>query len=188
LTVLQHPWFPKSRSSRDNPKRDWYVWKDPRYDEHGNRRPPNNWESRFGGSAWEWDKTTQQYYLHMFLPQQPDLNWNHQPVRAAVHDIMKFWLDKHIDGFRMDVINLISKAPGYPDAHPDQKNLFANGPRLHEFLKEMRVEVLSKYDLLTVGEMPWLDDRDDVLKVVGADRGELDMIFQFDLYAVAPNT
>ncbi|KAI5787196.1 glycoside hydrolase family 13 protein [Geopyxis carbonaria] len=188
-TSDQHDWFIESRSSKTNPKRDWYVWKDPKYDENGNRQPPNNWGSVFGGPAWSYDEATGQYYLHCFAPEQPDLDWNHDPVREAVHDLMKFWLDKSVDGFRMDVINMISKTPGLPDApvvFPDQPwqpadQLFINGPRLHEFLKDLREKVLSKYDIMTVGEMPWLKDRDEVLKVVGADRGELDMIFQFDL-------
>ncbi|KAF8540794.1 oligo-1,6-glucosidase [Trichophaea hybrida] len=188
-TSDQHEWFLDSRSSKQSRKRDWYIWRDPLYDEHGHRQPPNNWLAVFGGSVWEWDEPTGQYYLHCFLPSQPDLNWEQPEVRKAVHSMMKFWLDKKVDGFRQDVINLISKAPGLPDAPiilPGENfqpayTLFSNGPRLHEFLQEMRSEVLDKYDVMVVGEMPWLTDRDEVLKVVGADRRELDMIFQFDI-------
>lgn len=141
------------------------------------------------GSAWTYNGARNQYYLHLFLPEQPDLNWEHPPVREAVYDLMRFWLDKGIDGFRMDVINLISKVQTFPDApvtKPGEKyqsgmKYCANGPRMHEFLHEMRNEVLDKYDTLTVGEMPWVDDPDEVLKAIGRDRGELDMIFQFDM-------
>ncbi|KAF8245794.1 oligo-1,6-glucosidase [Wilcoxina mikolae CBS 423.85] len=188
-TSDQHEWFFDSRSSKQSQKRDWYIWRDPLYDEHGQRQPPNNWLAVFGGSVWEWDEPTGQYYLHCFLSSQPDLNWEQPEVRKAVHSVMKFWLDKKVDGFRQDVINLISKAPGLPDAPillPGEKfqpayTLFSNGPRLHEFLQEMRKEVLDKYDVMVVGEMPWLTDRDEVLRVVGANRRELDMIFQFDI-------
>lgn len=141
------------------------------------------------GGAWTYNEARNQYYLHLFLPEQPDLNWEHLPVREAVYDLMKFWLDKKIDGFRMDVINLISKVQTFPDApvtNPGEKyqmgmKYCANGPRMHEFLHEMRTEVLDKYDTLTVGEMPWVDDPDEVLRTIGRDRGELDMIFQFDM-------
>ncbi|KAL7276756.1 hypothetical protein RUND412_000254 [Rhizina undulata] len=188
-TSDQHKWFLESKSSKDNPKRDWYIWRPPRYDANGNRRPPNNWESIFGGSAWKYDETTDEYFLHLFCPEQPDLNWEQPLVRTEVWNIMKFWLDRKIDGFRMDVVNLISKVPGLPDApvqYPDKEFQpgmvhFANGPRLHEFLREMRREVLSKYDVLTVGEMPWVEDPNEVIKVVGRKRNELDMIFQFDV-------
>lgn len=141
------------------------------------------------GSAWTYDETRNQYYLHLFLPEQPDLNWEHQPVRQAVYDLMKFWLDKKIDGFRMDVINLISKVQTFPDApvtapgetYQMGMEYCANGPRMHEFLHEMRTEVLDKYDTLTVGEMPWVEDPDEVLRAIRRDRGELDMVFQFDM-------
>lgn len=141
------------------------------------------------GSAWKWDETTQEYFLHLFCPEQPDLNWENPHVRAIVHDVMKFWLDKGVDGFRMDVINLISKVPGLPDAPvslPGEEwqpgtMFYANGPRMHEFLHEMRKEVLNKYDIITVGEMPWTNDPKEVLDAIGQDREELDMIFQFDM-------
>lgn len=115
-TSDQHAWFKESRSSKTNPKRDWYIWRPPRYDEDGNRIPPNNWESIFQGSAWEWDEATGEYYLHLFVKEQPDLNWENPDVREAVYKTMRFWLDRGCDGFRMDVINMISKVPGLPDA------------------------------------------------------------------------
>jgi glycosidase len=144
------------------------------------------------GSAWRWDEHTQEYYLHLFCPEQPDLNWENPAVRAAVYDAMSFWLNKGVDGFRMDVINLISKVPSLPDApvtlpgEPWQPGTqyYANGPRMHEFLHEMRKEVLDKYDTMTVGEMPWIKEPGEVLKAIGRDREELDMVFQFDMYGI----
>ncbi|CCX04230.1 Similar to Alpha-glucosidase; acc. no. Q9P6J3 [Pyronema omphalodes CBS 100304] len=188
-TSEEHAWFMESRKDKINDKRDWYIWRNPKIGPNGERIPPNNWRAVFGGSAWDLDETTQQYYLHCFLPSQPDLNHENHLVRSAVHRVMDFWLKKGVDGFRQDVINLISKAPGLPDApitFPDQflqpaYPLFSNGPRLHEFLKEMRTAVLSRYDTMTVGEMPWCTDKEEVLRCVGEDRGELDMIFQFDI-------
>lgn len=141
------------------------------------------------GSAWKWDEPTQEYFLHLFCPEQPDLNWENPLVRGAVHDVMRFWLDKGVDGFRMDVINLISKVidlPDAPESLPGEEwqpgsMFYANGPRMHEFLHEMRKEVLDNYDIITVGEMPWTNDPKEVLDAIGRDRGELDMIFQFDM-------
>ncbi|KAI9738643.1 MAG: hypothetical protein M1834_008148 [Cirrosporium novae-zelandiae] len=191
-TSNQHPWFLESRSSLNNPKRDWYIWKIPKYDENGNPQPPNNWSMILGeaNSAWTYDKTTNEYYLSLFSPEQPDLNWENPEVRKAVHDIMRFWLERGVCGFRMDVINLISKIQTFPDAEPvlgpDHKyhpgsKYYVNGPRLHEFLKEMRQEVLSKYDAITVGEMPYVSDVDEILRVVSTKEGELNMIFIFDI-------
>ena len=114
-TSDQHAWFKESRSSKTNLKRDWYIWRPPRYDENGNRLPPNNWESIFQGSAWEYDDATDEYYLHLFVKEQPDLNWENPAVREAVYGVMRFWLDRGCDGIRMDVINMISKVPGLPD-------------------------------------------------------------------------
>ncbi|OBT63209.1 hypothetical protein VE03_07778 [Pseudogymnoascus sp. 23342-1-I1] len=187
-TSDQHAWFLESRSSRDNPKRDWYIWRDPRFDSEGRRQPPNNWASIFGGSAWSFDELTEQYYLRLFCHEQPDLNWDNPAVALEVEKIMRFWLDKGVDGFRMDVINLISKVPGLPDApitvegqlyQPGHMH-YACGPRLHEHLRKLR-SILDEYDAFAVGEMPWVKDEKDVIDVVSADRKELNMIFQFDI-------
>lgn len=190
-TSDQHDWFLKSRSSKDHPKRGWYHWQPPKYDENGKRQPPNNWAMILGeaNSAWTWDEKTQEYYLALFTPEQPDLNWENPDVRAAVHDVLHFWLKRGASGFRMDVINHISKTPGYPDApitSPGSKyqpghKWYANGPRLHEWLQAMNREVLSQYDTITVGEMPFVRDEEEILKVVGAKRGELNMIFIFEM-------
>ncbi|KAG8728269.1 maltose permease, partial [Ceratobasidium sp. 428] len=115
-TSDQHEWFKESRSSKTNPKRDWYMWRPAKYDSEGKRYPPNNWASIFGGSAWEWDEETEEYYLHLFVKEQPDLNWENPEVRQAVWSLMRWWMDKGCDGFRMDVINVISKVAGLPDA------------------------------------------------------------------------
>lgn len=183
----QHPWFKESRSSKDNPYRDWYIWRPARYDESGNRIPPNNWESAFSGSVWEWDESTQEYYMHIFAKGQPDLNWENPKVVAAVHDIIRFWLDRGVDGFRMDVINFISKEPGLPDGKIVKPGFlqsgvehFACGPRLHEFLKGIG-QILREYDAFSVGEMPGVHDNKEILKGVGQDRGELAMAFNFEI-------
>ncbi|KFY95966.1 hypothetical protein V498_02998 [Pseudogymnoascus sp. VKM F-4517 (FW-2822)] len=187
-TSDQHEWFKESRSSKDNKYRDWYIWKDPKIDADGHTQPPNNWASYFGGSAWKLDKQTNQYYLHLFATEQPDLNWENPDVRAAVHSLVRFWLDKGVDGFRMDVINFISKAPGLPDApirDPTQEfqsgsEYYACGPRLHEFLKDLGA-ILKEYDAFSVGEMPEVSDPEEILKSVAFDRGELSMVFHFDI-------
>jgi oligo-1,6-glucosidase len=170
----EHAWFVESRSSRDNPKRDWYVWRDGR-----DGGPPNNYRSFFGGSAWEHDEITDQWYLHYFAVKQPDLNWEVDDVRREVHDLMRFWLDKGVAGFRMDVIPFISKQPGLPDLTPDQLRnqgrVWASGPRVHEFLQEMHREVLAPYDAVAIEDTPlFVDSR----------RRELSMIFQFDLVRI----
>lgn len=190
-TSEEHAWFKDSRSSKTSKKRDWYMWKPAKYDEQGNRQPPNNWSQILGeaNSAWTWDEGSQEYYLSLFTPEQPDLNWENPAVREAVHDVLKFWLDRGVSGFRMDVINLISKVEGFPDApisvpgHQYQPGFmyFANGPRLHEFLDEVRKKVLNHYDTITVGEMPFVRDEDEIIKIVGEDRGMLNMIFLFAL-------
>ena len=193
-TSDQHQWFLDSASSKNSAKRDWYIWQPPKYDSDGKRCPPNNWSMILGeaNSAWTWHEASQEYFLALFTPEQPDLNWRNPDVREAVHDVLRFWLDRGVSGFRMDVINLISKVEGYPDAQvvnpevpfqPGQQH-FANGPHLHEYLREINDEVLSKYDTITVGEMPFVHDEDEILKVVGADRKELNMIFIFDLVDV----
>lgn len=187
-TSDQHKWFQESKKSKDNPYRDYYVWRDP-VDGH----EPNNWGSYFNGSTWKYDETTGQYYLHLFAEGQPDLNWENPKVRDEVWDIMRFWLDKGVDGFRMDVINLISKPAGLPDGKkaPDEKyadvgKVVADGPRLNEFLQEMNQKVLSKYDVMTVGEMPD-STPEDAIKYTGLDSHELNMVFQFDHVGLAGN-
>ncbi|CAK4028360.1 glycoside hydrolase [Lecanosticta acicola] len=193
-TSDQHAWFLDSRSSKDNKHRDWYIWKPPKFDKDGNRQPPNNWCQLLGdaNSAWTWDDKTQEYYLSLFTPEQPDLNWETPAVRDAVHDVLRFWLERGASGFRMDVINHISKDQRFPDADvvdPSSKyqpgdKFFANGPRLHEFLQDMNKKVLSKYDSITVGEMPFVHDEDEILRVVGGERNELNMIFIFEIVEI----
>ena len=118
-TSDEHPWFKESRSSKDNPYRDYYIWKDPKgFDEDGNPIPPNNWASEFGGPAWEWDEATGQFYLHIFFKEQPDLNWENEKVREDLYSMVRWWLDKGVDGFRLDAINIISKPEGFPDDPP----------------------------------------------------------------------
>jgi oligo-1,6-glucosidase len=165
-TSDEHPWFVESRASRDSPKRDWYWW----------RAQPNGWRSYFSGPAWEFDPATGEHYLHLFSRKQPDLNWENPEVRAAVHAMMNWWLDRGVDGFRMDVIDLISKPPGLPDGVP-----VGCGPRNHEFLQEMHREVFAGRDaeLLTVGEMPTVTLEEARLFTDPA-RRELDMVFQFE--------
>lgn len=178
----EHKWFVESRKSKNNPYRDFYIW---RKGKDGN--PPNNWGSFFSGSVWEYDETTDEHFLHLFSKKQPDLNWENEKLRNEVYDMMKFWFDKGIDGFRMDVINLISKVPELPDGARGEKDLYgngfphtANGPRVHEYLQEMNREVLSKYDIMTVGETPGVDPEKARL-YVNEDRKELNMLFQFEL-------
>lgn len=151
-TSDEHPWFVESRKGKENPYRDYYIWKEP-----VKGGAPNNWGSCFGGSAWEKDEKSGEYYLHLFSVKQPDLNWENEAVRREVYRMMNWWLDKGVDGFRMDVISLISKDPAYPDGPTGLNgyaafNFCANGPRVHEFLQEMRREVLDGRDTLTVGE------------------------------------
>jgi oligo-1,6-glucosidase len=180
-TSDEHPWFIESRKSKDNPYRDYYIWRPGK-----NGKEPNNWESCFGGSAWEYDETTGEYYLHLFSKKQPDLNWENPKVRREVYEMMKFWLDKGVDGFRMDVINMISKAPELPDGELQKGKKYAsgsqyymNGPRVHEFLQEMNREVLSKYDIMTVGETPGVTPKEGIL-YTDPSRHELNMVFQFE--------
>lgn len=191
-TSDQHSWFKESRSSKDNPKRDWYIWRPPRYAEDGTRMPPTNWRSYFSGTAWEWDEHTQEYFLHLFAKEQPDLNWESDDCRKAIYDsAMRFWLDKGVDGFRIDTVNMWSKGPvselrDAPVVNPDTFDqpawcLYANGPRMHEFLREMNHEVLDKYDTMTVGELPHTPDPRRVLDYVGLGDKQLSMVFQFDI-------
>lgn len=187
-TSDQHPWFLESKSSKTNPKRDWYFWRPPKFDQQGNRRRPNNWRSQFTKPAWTWDETTQEYYLHVYADGQPDLNWENEDCRRAVYDsAIRFWLERGVDGFRVDTANKYSKVRGLPDApitEPDEETQlamchYANGPRIHEYLKEMK-GVMSPFDVMTVGELPNTPDRADVLKYISASSGELDMVFNFD--------
>jgi oligo-1,6-glucosidase len=177
----EHQWFVESRKSRDNPYRDYYIWRPGK-----DGKEPNNWNSTFSGSAWQFDETTGEYFLHIFSKKQPDLNWENPKLRQEVYDMMKFWLDKGIDGFRMDVINFISKVEGLPDA-PNQdgkpyvsgSKYFMNGPKIHDYLQEMHREVLSKYDVMTVGEMPGANVEQAKL-YTDETRNEVNMIFQFE--------
>jgi len=188
-TSDEHPWFVQSRSSTDNPKRDWYWWR-PGRPGHVPGEPgsePTNWASAFSGPAWEHDPTTGEHYLHLFSRRQPDLNWENPEVRAAVHAMMRWWLDRGVDGFRMDVINMISKDTSLPDGevragqvYGDGSPSFRGGPRLHEFLQEMHREVFAgRPGLLTVGEMPGVTVEQARLFTDPA-RGEVDMVFQFE--------
>ncbi|KII86268.1 glycoside hydrolase family 13 protein [Plicaturopsis crispa FD-325 SS-3] len=191
-TSDKHEWFVQSRGGgkdkSKNPKRDWYIWRPPRYDANGTRRPPNNWKAVFGGSAWEYDEPSDEYYLHLYVPEQPDLNWENPDVREAVWDIMRFWINRGCDGFRMDVINLVSKNQDFPDAPIDDPKeefqpgfqFFANGPRVHEFIKQMHNEVLSKHDLITVGETPFTHDASQLAAFVLPQNKELNTVFQFE--------
>lgn len=170
----EHFWFEESRKSKDNPYRDYYFWRDEK----------NNWGSFFSGSSWEYDETTGQYYLHLFTKKQPDLNWENPKVRNEIWDMMKFWMDKGVDGWRLDVISSISKFTDFPDYDESMGeypigHYHTNGPRLHEYLREMHDEVLSKYDCMTVGEAPG-STTENALLFCGKDRKELNMIFTFD--------
>jgi oligo-1,6-glucosidase len=185
----EHPWFVESRSSRDHPKRDWYWWRPAREGlEPGTPgAEPTNWGSAFGGPAWEYDPKTGEYYLHLFSPKQPDLNWENPEVRDAVYAMMRWWLDRGVDGFRMDVINMISKVLPLTDgrvtagaAYGDGSASYINGPRNHEFLREMYDQVFAgREGMLTVGEMPGVTV-DEAIKYTAEDRHEVDMVFQFD--------
>ena len=189
-TSDEHPWFVAARSSADDPKRDWYWWRPARPGTTGGEpgAEPTNWESFFSGPTWTWDERTAAYYLHLFAAKQPDLNWENPKVRAAVHTMMRWWLDRGVDGFRMDVINLISKHPALPDGEVSPGATYGNGfphyasgPRIHEFLHEMYQEVFADRagDLLLVGEMPGVTVPDARLFTDPA-RQELSMVFQFE--------
>ncbi|WP_077624505.1 glycoside hydrolase family 13 protein [Sediminibacillus massiliensis] len=179
-TSDEHRWFLKSRSSKDNPYRDYYIWK-PGID----GKPPTNWGAAFGGSTWEYDENTDEYYLHLFSRKQPDLNWENPRLRREVYDMMNRWLDKGVDGFRMDVVNFLSKDQRYPDGekmgtgYGNGAPYYMNGPRIHEFLQEMNKKVLSNYDTITVGEMPGVDVEEAKL-YTGKGRNELNMVFHFE--------
>ena len=175
----EHQWFLEAKKSKDNPYRNYYIWRKGK-----DGKEPTNWESFFSGSAWEYDETTDEYFLHLFSKKQPDLNWENAKLRKEVYDMMNWWIDKGVDGFRMDVINLISKA-GYQDArnmegkkYASGAEYFFNGPKIHEYLQEMNKEVLSR-GVVTVGETPGVDVEQAKL-YTGSDRNELNMVFQFE--------
>ncbi|UOQ84758.1 alpha,alpha-phosphotrehalase [Gracilibacillus salinarum] len=173
-TSTEHDWFKQSQSSPDNPYRDFYIWKNGEAD-----RPPTNWQSKFGGSAWQWDQTSAQYYLHLFDVTQADLNWENQQVRSEVYQMMNFWLDKGVDGFRLDVINLISKDQRFPsDDAGDGRRFYTDGPRVHEYLHEMNQHVFKGRQTITVGEMS-STTLEDCIAYSNPDREELDMTFNF---------
>lgn len=179
-TSDEHAWFVESKKSIDNPYRDYYIWR-----EEKNGAEPNNWGSAFGGSAWKYDETTDMYFLHLFSQKQPDLNWENEKVRDAVFDMMNWWCEKGIDGFRMDVISMISKVQSLPDGKAGKNGYgnfgpyVQNGPRVHEFLKEMNHKVLSKHDLITVGECSGVTI-EEAKKYASDDGSELNMVFQFE--------
>jgi oligo-1,6-glucosidase len=180
-TSDEHKWFVESRKSKENHYRDYYIWRPGK-----DGKEPNNWCSFFSGSAWEYDETTGEYYLHLFSKKQPDLNWENDQVRQEIFDMMTWWLEKGIDGFRMDVINLISKTPGLSDAKVVSDNRyqwggehFVNGPRFMEFMTEMKEKVLSKYDIMTIGEAPLVTPADGI-RFTNEKDGVLNMLFQFE--------
>lgn len=183
-TSDEHPWFIESRSSKDNPKRDWYIWRDGK-----NGKEPNNWESIFSGSAWEYDEKTDQYYMHIFSRKQPDLNWRNKEVRDALYDTVNWWLDKGIDGFRVDAISHINKEEGLADMpNPDHlqyvpsfdKHMNVEG--IHEYLKELKDNTFSNYDIMTVGEANGVkvDNKADLDEWIGEEKGKFNMVFQFE--------
>ncbi|CUA79263.1 glycoside hydrolase family 13 protein [Anoxybacillus suryakundensis] len=181
-TSDEHHWFIESRKSKDNPYRDYYIWRPGK-----DGKEPNNWQSFFSGSAWQYDEATGEYYLHLFSKKQPDLNWENEKVREQIFTMMTWWLDRGIDGFRMDVINLLSKVEGLPDAPVTNPNdryqwggqYFVNGPKLMDYLREMKEKVLSKYDIMTVGETPMVTT-DDAIRFTNEQDGVMNMLFQFE--------
>ena len=179
-TSDEHQWFQEAKKSRQNPYHDYYLWQSGSPD-----GPPNNWQSVFSGSAWKWNAATEEYFLHLFTQKQPDLNWENPKVRQEIYDIVDFWLNKGVDGFRMDVISLISKRLDFEDVPEDMpfievmEQVYANGPRIHEYLKEMNQQVLSKYDVVTVGEGPGVNLEHGPRYVSAAEK-ELHMVFHFD--------
>ena len=189
-TSDEHPWFTEARKSKDNPYRDFYIWRPPAQD----GSEPNNWGSHFGGSAWKFDPQTGEYFLHLFSERQTDLQWHNTRVRDEVFDMMRWWLDKGIDGFRMDTVNMLSKPPELPQAstragerYALAEEHFLNGPRLFEYLQEMKQRVLNDYDVLTVGETPGVSPEQGIAFTHEKD-GVLSMIFQFDHMALDKDT
>lgn len=190
-TSDQHAWFKESRASKyNNPKRAWYIWRPARYSPTtGERLPPNNWRCSFGGgSAWEWDKHTEEYYLHVWATEQPDLNWDNLKTRQAIYaSAMEFWLERGVDGFRVDTVNMYSKPSDMPDApiidpkapYQPAQALYCNGPRIHKYLDKMHA-ILSQYDAITVGELLYAPNNKCVLDYVSASARKINMVFQFD--------
>ncbi|GAA5871439.1 hypothetical protein JCM16303_000756 [Sporobolomyces ruberrimus] len=183
----EHEWFKEARSSKDSPKRDWFIWRDARYID-GQREPPCNWRTAFGGPTWTWDEKTEQYYFHTFLSEQPELNWEVKECREAIYeDAIRFWLKRGIAGFRVDTVNMYSKDMSFPDApvvDPLVKeqpgfDFITNGPRIHEYMKEMRREALG--DAVTIGELPNTPKVEDVLSYIARPSKELDTVIQFDI-------
>ncbi|MED3647689.1 alpha,alpha-phosphotrehalase [Halalkalibacterium halodurans] len=177
-TSTEHEWFKQSAQSKDNPYRDFYIWKDP-----VDGLEPNNWQSKFGGSAWKFDSKTDQYYLHLFDVSQADLNWENEEVRNRVYEMMDFWFTKGVDGFRLDVINLISKDQAFPNDDGsvppgDGRRFYTDGPRAHEFMNEMNRKVFSKYDAMTVGEMS-STTLEHCIQYTRPENKELSMTFNF---------
>ena len=179
-TSDEHYWFDEAKKSKGNKYHNYYIWK-----KGNSKTPPNNWQSVFGGSAWKWNEKTKEYFLHLYTQKQPDLNWENSEVREEIYSIIDFWLDKGVDGFRMDVISMISKRLAFEDI-PDNMSIvevmekfYSNGPRVHEFIKEMNQKVLSKYDIVTVGEGPGIN-LENALKYVSEKENELNMVFHFD--------
>ncbi|GIJ98560.1 hypothetical protein Aspvir_000678 [Aspergillus viridinutans] len=191
-TATEHEWFQTSRRARKDPslgKRDWYFWSEGKVDEFGNRIPPNNWESTFTGSTWEWDEVAGEFYLHIFGKNQPDLNWDCEEVRNELYKVLRFWLDKGVDGFRLDTMNLVSKTSSFPDAPISKEGsiwqpanyLFANGPHIHEYLQEMHQEVFSHYDCVTLAEMSCGVSAPEAVRYTSRfnPRPELNLVIQF---------
>jgi oligo-1,6-glucosidase len=185
-----HKWFLESRSSKDNPKRDWYFWRPAKWDVEGNRHPPNNWRSHFTVPAWTWDEKTEEYYLHVYAPEMPDFNWENEETRRAIYNAsMIFWLEKGIDGFRIDTVNKYSKDTSFPDAdikdpgeatQPAARH-YNNGLRIHEFLGEMK-EIFDRYGALAIGELSHFPFTEEgVLQFVSASSGQLNMVFNYAL-------
>lgn len=189
-TSTEHEWFKASRSSKSNPKRDWYIWKPARYDKNGIRHPPTNWRGYFAGSTWTWDEHTQEYYLHLYAPDQPDLNWDNDECREAIYEnTMRFWLDRGVDGFRIDTVNKYSKRRDFVDApitdpdspHQPAPEMWCNGPRIHEFIHEMYEKVLGPYNAVSVGELSLTPHPSQVIPYVSRAARELDMVFEFSM-------
>ncbi|MFB1049792.1 alpha,alpha-phosphotrehalase [Paraliobacillus sp. JSM ZJ581] len=177
-TSIEHEWFKEAKLSKDNPYRNFYIWKDGK-----NGQAPTNWKSKFGGSAWQYDAISDQYYLHLFDKTQADLNWENEKVRDALYEMMDFWLEKGVDGFRLDVINLLSKDQDFPDddgsiSPGDGRKFYTDGPKIHTFLHDMNKRVFRKYDMMTVGEMS-STSIENCIKYTCPDREELDMTFNF---------
>lgn len=189
-TSIEHEWFKDSRSSKTNPKRDWYIWKPARYSPEGHRIPPTNWRGYFAGPTWTWDEHTQEYYLHLYASEQPDLNWESEACREAIYEnTMRFWLERGVDGFRIDTVNKYSKRTEYIDAPIIDVNsscqpapeMWCNGPRIHEFIAEMRAKALDPYGAVSVGELSNTPHPSQVLPYVSAAARELDMVFEFSM-------